>query len=273
MVEGENVLEGKVVVVLGASSGIGAAISEYFSEKGARVWIAARREERLRKVAGSTMDFSVCDATKYSDVERLAKSVVDKYKKIDLWVNCAGQNMAIGKVWELEEKNVWDEVDVILHSCINGTMAALQHMVRENGGVIVNFCGGGTAKPHLYAAAYSAAKTAIARFTEETYDELIRDGLNVKLFAVNPGLVYNERTAALCESEEGKKYMPNIKTAFETGHYQSPMAVAQFIETTLTGKLDNYAGRLSQASINLEKFIANNEGIAGTEKGYLRVVR
>lgn len=179
-------LKGKVVVVIGASSGIGAALSEYFAEKGAYVNMCARREEKLAEntskwnQAGCVVTYYKCDATVAEEVAKVAKQVVEKYEKIDVWVNCARQNKAIGKVWELDPASMWEEVTIDLKSCINGTHAALQSMVKEDSGVIVNFCGGGTAKPHIYAAAYSTAKTAIARFVESTYAELKLDGSNVK---------------------------------------------------------------------------------------------
>ncbi|MFI3326622.1 MAG: SDR family oxidoreductase [Clostridia bacterium] len=270
----------KVIVVLGASSGIGAEISEFFCKHGAYVQLAARRENRLKEVcqkinlasAKTVAYYTVCDATSYEDVEKLANETLENFGTIDLWVNCTGQNKAIGNTWEIDQKTIWDEIDTNLHSCTNGTHVALKYMVPKNEGSIFNFCGGGTAMPHLYASAYSASKTAIARFTEAVQLELDEANLNVKVFAGNPGLVYNERTHLLTVDENSLKYMPNIKTAFETGKHHPSSNIATYISYILSGKIDGYAGKLAQAPKNIEEVIANNELFINNEKGLLRIV-
>lgn len=271
-------LKGKCVVILGASSGIGAEIGTYCLKQGASVHFVARREERLITQVASVEDaisrasYSVCDATDYLAIHQMMEEVYQKYSTVDLWINCTGQNKAIGKFWELNPQTIWEEVEVNLKSCMNGTHVALGQMVKANKGIIINFCGGGAAHPHLYAAAYSASKTAIARFTEATMLELEKEESNVKVFAVNPGLVYNERTAALCESEEGKRFMPEIECAFAEGRCQPAETVIKFIEATLTGDLNEYAGRLVQAPKNLQALTEKNSELKGTLTGFLRPV-
>lgn len=274
-----NILKDKVIVVIGASSGIGASLSKYFSQNGANVCIYARREDHLKKIsdemnsAGYSMIYGVCDATDSIKVSEIATDVVNRYGKIDVWINCAGQNKAIGKVWEMECEDIWNEINIDLKSSINGTHAALKQMVNQNFGIIINFCGGGAAQPHLYAAAYSASKTAIARFTESVSLELKNDNSEVRMFAINPGLIYNERTKELCESEVGKKYMPEIAIAFKEGRCSSFINVAHFIEYAIMGKMDSYNGRLLYTGSNLDEISQMGKERINTESGYIRLIK
>ena len=150
-----SILKDKVIVVLGASSGIGAWISKYFAENGAKVCICARRKELLKNLtnemnqAGYNMIYRVCDATDNAEVFKIATDVIDIYEKVDVWINCAGQNKAIGKVYELTADEIWEEITIDLRSSINGVHSALQKRINQNHGIIVNFCGGGAAYPHF----------------------------------------------------------------------------------------------------------------------------
>ena len=245
-----NILKDKVIVVVGTSSGIGAAVSEYFSDHGAITCIFARRKERLEKLCAQAkgknqrMYSYTGDARNYNDLAKMAEHIVGCFGKIDVWINCAGQNKAIGRLWDLDPENLWMEKEVNLKSAMNGTHIALKYMCLENNGTILNFCGGGAGKPHVFAAAYSTSKAAIARFTESVALEIQNVGFNIGIFSTNPGLVRNERTLALCESTEGKTYMPEIQQAFEKGKEQSSLTVAYLVEAILKGQLNGLEGRL-----------------------------
>ena len=245
-----NILKDKVIVVVGTSSGIGAAVSEYFSDHGAITFIFAIRKERLEKLCAQAkgknqrMYSYTGDARNYNDLAKMAEHIVGCFGKIDVWINCAGQNKAIGRLWDLDPENLWMETEVNLKSAMNGTHIALKYMCLENNGTILNFCGGGAGKPHVFAAAYSTSKAAIARFTESVALEIQNVGFNIGIFSTNPGLVRNERTLALCESTEGKTYMPEIQQAFEKGKEQSSLTVAYLVEAILKGQLNGLEGRL-----------------------------
>ena len=272
-----SILKDKVIVVLGASSGIGEACSKYFAENGAKVFIAARREERLIAIKNEVqskngiMEYMVCDAVDFNSVQKLGDAAVEKFGDIDVWFNCCGQNKSIGNFWEIDMNCSWQEVEVDLKSTFNGTHVAINKMIKKDSGIILNFCGGGTCHPHLYAAAYSSAKTAIARFTEAVYLELEQQNSNINLLCATPGLVHNERTQLLCDDEHSKKYMPDIGAIFARGGGQSPLNTAYLVEKALEGKLDAYKGRFVYGN-NLEKALENAPTIKGTDKGLLRMV-
>ncbi len=272
-----SILKDKIIVVLGASSGIGQEISKYFAENDAKVFIAARREERLIKIKnemalkGKTIEYSVCDAVDFVSVERVANECIKAFGEIDVWINCVGQNKAIGKYWEINVDDLWEEVEVDFKSMMNGTHVAINKMLKKDSGIILNMCGGGTTQPHLYAAAYSSAKTAIARFTESVYLELEQENSNINLLCTTPGLVHNERTQLLCETEIGLKYMPGISEVFAQGGGQDALNTAYLIEYALEGKLDAYKGRFVY-SWNFDKVFEKGEKLKGTDIGYLRMV-
>lgn len=271
-----KILKDKVIVVVGASSGIGAAISEYFSDHGAITCIFARSRERLEELCSRAkekdqrMYLYTGDARNYSDLARMAEQIVGYFGKIDVWINCAGQNKAIGRFWNLDPENLWMETEVNLKSAMNGTHIALKYMCLENNGTIINFCGGGAGKPHVFAAAYSTGKAAIARFTESVAMEIRKAGLNIGIFSTNPGLVRNERTLALCDSIEGKTYMPEIQQSFDQGNEQSPLTVAHLVEAILEGELKGLEGRLIECfdRENLTEMKKNKN----TEWGLLRKI-
>ena len=123
-----NILKDKVIVVVGASSGIGAAISEYFCDHGAITCIFGRRKERLEKLCDRAKEKNqrmypyTGDARNYSNLARMAEQIVGCFGKIDVWINCAGQNKAIGCLWDLDPENLWMETEVNLKSAMNGTL-------------------------------------------------------------------------------------------------------------------------------------------------------
>lgn len=80
------------------------------------------------------------DARNYSNLARMAEQIVGCFGKIDVWINCAGQNKAIGCLWDLDPENLWMETEVNLKSAMNGTHIALKYMCLENNGTILNFC-------------------------------------------------------------------------------------------------------------------------------------
>lgn len=204
------------------------------------------------------------------DVTAVLDRVVKEQGGVDVWINCVGQNKAIGKTWEIPVDDIWNEVEVDLKSCIAGTHTALQYMIKADKGIIINFCGGGTDKPHLYASGYSAAKTAVARFNESVHLELAKDGSRVKIFGIQPGLVLNERTKLLCTDENSKKYMPEIETAFKEGRHADPLRTAFFVEFALQGVMDNLSGKViipGKLEAMAERALKNEN----PENGFVRV--
>src|SRR3954469_10209896 len=135
-------LRGAVVVVTGASSGIGRETALALAEKGARLVLAARRAAELQETAadcrarGAECRTYPCDVADEKQVDALAKIAVETYGKIDGWVNNAGI-YAMGTLQETPEKTFRRVVNVNFFGVVHGTRSALPHLLRTKG-VLVN---------------------------------------------------------------------------------------------------------------------------------------
>ena len=98
-----------------------------------------------------------------------------------------------------------------------GTRTATNLMKEKKFGYIINLGGGGVQELKPFGSAYGAAKTAIVKFTETVAVELEREGLNIKMFAFNPGFICNQRTEKLVESDVARIYMPKLEQILKYG--------------------------------------------------------
>lgn len=172
-------LQNKVVVITGASSGIGRASAFEFARHGAALFLAARDRSALHDVAetchryGGQARIVVADVTKDEDVERLAQTAVDTAGRIDIWVNNAGIG-ALGTFEEIPLEAHERVIQTDLLGCIRGAHAVLPHFKRQGAGTLINNISLGGWAPQPYAAAYSAAKFGLRAFAESLRGELYR---------------------------------------------------------------------------------------------------
>jgi NAD(P)-dependent dehydrogenase (short-subunit alcohol dehydrogenase family) len=177
-------LDGWVVVVTGASSGNGKAISLALASKGARLVLAARRAQLLEAVAREAEDLGAetlvvaCDVTVPEQVHRVAEAAVQRWGRIDGWVNCAGII-----IWSLFEDTTTEEfrrtLDVNLMGSVYGAQAALPVMRRQGSGVIVNIASIAALIAFPTQTAYAASKAALLIFGEALRRELRGSGIRV----------------------------------------------------------------------------------------------
>lgn len=188
-----------MVIVTGASSGIGLAVARVFAARGARVVMAARRLEVLEKEAPSVgapenVLCVRCDVTREEDCKTLVDAAMQRFGRIDVLVNNAGISMR-AMFRDLDLSVLHRLMDVNFWGTVNCTKFALPHLLEFSGTVVgVISIAGYSALPAR--TGYSASKYAVRGFLDTLRIEHLKDGLNVLVFA--PGYTAsNVRNAAL----------------------------------------------------------------------------
>ncbi len=184
-------LQGKVVVVTGASMGIGEAIAKVFADEGASVVLCSRdlaRIEAARQRIGHTDQTRAvaCDVRKRSDIDSLVLAALDRYGRIDILVNNAGYGMQ-DAVASMSMKACRDLFETNLFGAIECMQAVVPLMRQQGGGAIINVSSvvGYISLP--YQAAYSASKHAMNAIGHAARVELKKD--NIHVMTVCPGYV------------------------------------------------------------------------------------
>lgn len=163
-------IKDQVVVITGASSGIGLATAELLAEKGASVVLAARSDETLDEVvgritaAGGQALAVPCDVTDRSQVDRLAAAAVERFGRVDTWVNNAGLGM-YGRLDKTPEADARKLFDVNFWGLVNGCLAALPHL-KKQGGALINVGSEVSESPAPLMGMYVASKHAVKGYTD-----------------------------------------------------------------------------------------------------------
>ena len=202
-------LDGKIALVTGASSGIGAQTVKLFSSLGAKVIAAARREDRLQDLANQYPDVLAvkCDVGVEADCKNLVDTVINEYDKIDILINNAGISDPIPALEEdLDQFKRVIQIDLI--SCFHLAQLCAQHMeTQESGGAIVNVASihGFVGSSPNNQPGYTAAKGGLINLTRELALEWARHGIRVN--AIAPGYISTELTDEMIAGESGRKWI------------------------------------------------------------------
>ena len=202
----------QIVVITGASSGIGRETAVMFGERGAAVVLAARNETALNEVAkeigrlGGRAQPIVTDVAAWEQVERLARQAVEHFGRIDTWVNNAGIS-AYATVEQLTVAEIERIIQVNLLGEIYGMKAALAQMKRQGQGTIVNVASALAERAVPLQAAYCASKHGIKGFTEAFRLELERERSGIMVTLIEPSSI-NTPLFTHARSRIGVKPMP-----------------------------------------------------------------
>ncbi|RBQ06735.1 SDR family oxidoreductase [Pedobacter miscanthi] len=184
-------INGKVVVITGASSGMGAETAKKLGALGAKVVLGARRQEKLDSLVASIGDnarYMQSDVTKKEDVDRLLKFAIDTFGKIDvLWNNAGVMPISFFDEGNLEE---WERmIDVNIKGVLYGIHAVLPHMIKNGNGHIISTSSTAGLKIFPSTGVYSATKGAVKSIMEGLREEMAG---KIKVTTLYPGAVSTE---------------------------------------------------------------------------------
>ncbi|VTU13176.1 putative oxidoreductase [Variovorax sp. SRS16] len=197
-------IKGKVIVITGASSGLGQAAARLLSAQGAHVVLGARRIERLQQLADElngpaqrALAIAV-DVTVRDQVKHLVDTAVQSFGRIDVMINNAG--LMPQSPLERLKVDEWDRmIDVNLKGVLYGIAAALPHMQRQKSGHILNVSSVAGHKIMVNGAVYSATKHAVRALSEGLRQEV--KPWNIRTTIVSPGAVDSELPGSVTEPD------------------------------------------------------------------------
>lgn len=208
----------KVVVVTGASSGIGAALARNLGGRGASVVLAARRERELATLSAHIGERALpvpCDVTVRADVERVLARAVARFGHVDAWVNNAGRGIS-RSVMALTDDDVDEMIRVNVKSALYGMQVAVRHFQERGEGHIVNVSSLlGRVPMAPIRSAYSASKHALNALTASLRMELAASHPGVRVSSVHPGVVATEFGTTALHGGADSRSFPGAQTAEE----------------------------------------------------------
>jgi len=200
-------ITGKVVVITGASSGLGEATARHLAERGATVVLGARRAERLQLLVdeitrgGGKATAVVTDVTDPVQVQTLVDAAVEQHGRLDVILNNAG----VMPHSPLERRKIddWNRtIDINIKGVLYGIAAALSHMQRQKAGHIINVSSVAGHKVGKNNAVYAATKTAVRVITEGLRQEV--KPWNLRTTIISPGAVATELPNSVTEADVAK---------------------------------------------------------------------
>lgn len=202
-------IKDKVVVITGASSGLGEAAARALAQNGARLVLGARRLDRLKALAGalSLGDKAAVetDVADYRQVNRLVDHAVKTHGRVDVVLNNAGL-MPLSPLERLKVED-WDRmIDVNIKGVLYGIAAALPHMQAQKSGHIINVSSVAGHKVRAGTAVYSATKSAVRVITEGLRQEV--KPYNIRTTIISPGAVASELLESITEKDVADSFAP-----------------------------------------------------------------
>ncbi|MEK6354225.1 MAG: SDR family oxidoreductase [Burkholderia cenocepacia] len=198
-------IDDKVVVITGASSGLGEETARHLAKRGAKLVLGARRVDRLERLAddigAGRQSILETDVTERDAVQRLVERAVDLHGRIDVMLNNAG--LMPSSMLERLHVDEWDRmIDVNLKGVLYGIAAALPHMIRQKGGHIINVSSVAGHKVGPGGAVYAATKHAVRALSEGLRQEVKPH--NIRTTVLSPGAVATELTQTITDPDVAK---------------------------------------------------------------------
>ena len=194
-------MSNKVILITGASSGIGAGIARELAASGATLLLGARRVDRLETLAaelkqqGAEVAVAALDVTSRASVQQFAEVALEKWGRIDVMVNNAGV-MPLSPLASLKVDE-WDQmIDVNIKGVLYGIAAVLPPMLAREAGHIINIASIGALSVSPTAAVYCATKFAVRAIS----DGLRQENTQLRVTCIHPGVVESELASTITDS-------------------------------------------------------------------------
>ena len=199
-------MKSKVVVVTGASSGIGEACAKLLAQQGHKIVMCARREERLKEIASSIREkggeavYLKADVASIMQMEETAQAALKEFGRIDVWINNAGL-MPVSEIIK-DKVEEWDRmVDVNIKGVLYGIHACLKIMREQEEGHIINM---GSVAGHVSnpaSAVYSATKFAVRALSDALRKEEAQAKSGIRVTLIAPGAVDTELLSTITDPD------------------------------------------------------------------------
>ncbi|MEW6235193.1 MAG: SDR family oxidoreductase [Candidatus Omnitrophota bacterium] len=240
------------IVVTGASAGIGEALTRALSQEGHRLFVCARRAEKLKQITddGALAQWRVCDISEETQVADFAEWIATQTDSVDAVVNCAGLFGSIGPMHETDTEEWFQTLKINLLGPYLTNKYFFLALLKSFYPRIVNFSGGGAFNPFPHYSAYAVSKAATVRMTENMAVELAPYGIMVN--AVAPGFVWTEIHEATLKAgpeKAGKEHYEATLKKKEAGAVpiEIPVACVRFL---LSEQADGLTGKTLSASFD-----------------------
>jgi NAD(P)-dependent dehydrogenase (short-subunit alcohol dehydrogenase family) len=189
----------KIVVITGSTRGIGYGLADSFLDRGSSVMISGRTPAAVNEAVANLADKfgdehlagHSCNVREFAELEGLWTAAVDKFGKVDIWINNAGINHKLMKPWQLPSDEVKDIIETNLLGVMYGSMVAVDRMIEQGAGAIYNMEGmGSTGRKMEGMTVYGTTKYGLRYFT----DSLVMETKNTPIIigAIRPGMVMTD---------------------------------------------------------------------------------
>jgi NAD(P)-dependent dehydrogenase (short-subunit alcohol dehydrogenase family) len=214
-----GMLDGKVAIITGATSGIGRRIAEVFVAEGTQIVIAARRADegkQLERELGENSRFISTDVSNADQVKAMVDCAIDSFGRIDCLVNNAGSPSPMVSIVDVDMDNYEQVMAINVRGVMLGMKLAIPHMLRQRSGSIINISSGSAIRVSYSAHTYVASKAAVTHLTRSVAAEVGANGIRVN--SISPGGVATGifgKNAGV-EGSKADKVLDVVKEIFAT---------------------------------------------------------
>jgi NAD(P)-dependent dehydrogenase (short-subunit alcohol dehydrogenase family) len=183
-----GMLNDKVAIITGATSGIGRRIAEVFVAEGARIVVGARREDegrQLERELGKDCRFTSTDVSNAEQVKAMVDCAIDSFGRIDCLVNNAGSPSPMVSIVDVDMDNYEQVMAINVRGVMLGMKLVIPHMLRQGSGSIINISSGSALRVSYSAHTYVASKAAVTHLTRSVAAEVGASGIRVN--SISPG--------------------------------------------------------------------------------------